>query len=70
VRVIRDFAARPQAERDGLLDDTWCGACAAADLGMTDPGEYEEGGRVFIEGRCRRCGGRVVNEVVERPPDR
>ena len=69
MRSGRNFDARPAAEREYMLENTWCGVCRAADLGMIEPREYEEGGQVFLEGRCRRCGGRVVSELTERRVD-
>jgi hypothetical protein len=69
VRVPRNFAARPELDRLSMLEATWCGACAQADLGMSDPEEYEEDGRVFLAARCRRCGGAIVTELLERRCD-
>ena len=64
-RRERRFEARSPAEREWVLGHTWCPHCEEADLGMTDPAEYEDGGRVYVEGRCRRCGGRVVTAITE-----
>ncbi len=66
MRIAKDFPVRDEVEREFALDSTWCGACGAADLGMTDPYEYEDDGRVYVEGRCRACGGVVRNELVEK----
>jgi hypothetical protein len=49
-----------------MLENTWCDKCQAADLGMTEPVEYENDGAVFVEGKCVRCASRVVSEVHER----
>jgi len=49
-----------------MLQNTWCDACAEADLGMDAAHEYEEDGRVYVEGRCRKCRRTVCSEVVER----
>lgn len=62
-RTERDFSARPALEREWMLEHTWCDACAAADLGMDAPREYEEDGCVYVEGQCRRCRRRVCSRV-------
>ena len=49
-----------------MLDNTWCDTCEAADLGMTEPTEYEESGRTFIEGKCKGCGTIIRNELSEK----
>ena len=64
-RIPRSFADRSEVERFLFLQDTWCEHCDAADLGLVDPQEYEEDGRIFIEGRCRKCGQRVVSQIEE-----
>jgi len=64
-RIERDFQARPQAEQQWMLDNTWCDACAEADLGMRDVREFVADGVVFVEGSCRKCGAQVRSEVVE-----
>ncbi len=64
-RISRRFEDRPQDEQRDFLSMTWCQSCYQADLGMTDPIEYEWHGRVFVEGRCVQCGERVATEIVE-----
>ena len=64
-RINRDFQARPTAEREGLLEDTWCNSCGKADLGMDSPREYEENGRIYVEGMCRNCRCAVWSEIIE-----
>jgi len=49
-----------------MLQNTWCDTCAEADLGMDAPREYEEDGRVYVEGQCRKCRRGVRSEIVER----
>jgi hypothetical protein len=66
MKTPRDFSARSQIEQDSLRSDTWCDKCDQADLGLSDPKEYEEEGRIFVEGRCRKCGGTVRTEVIEQ----
>jgi hypothetical protein len=34
-------------------------------LGLTDPQEYSEDGRVFVQGKCKVCGNLVVSEILE-----
>ena len=34
-RRERPFEARPPAEREWMLDNTWCPGCGEADLGMS-----------------------------------
>lgn len=65
-RTKRNFAVRSAREREWILQNTWCDGCAEADLGMDAPREYEENGRVYVEGQCRKCRRRVRSEVVER----
>lgn len=69
MKKAREFAARPAAEQKWMLRNTWCDICGQADLGMTAPFEYEENEKVFLEGLCNRCGGTVVNEVIEHVGD-
>jgi hypothetical protein len=49
-----------------MLQNTWCDACGEADLGMNSPREYEEDGRVYVEGQCRKCGREGRSEVIEK----
>jgi len=65
-RVKHDFWARPEADHQWFLDNTWCDNCNQADLGMSDPVEFEEDGRVYIEGKCLQCGGHVISELTEK----
>ncbi len=62
-RHTREFRARPISEQYYFLEHTWCDACSTADLGMSDPQEYEEDGVVVLEGCCVKCGGRVRSEL-------
>ncbi|MDF2183149.1 hypothetical protein [Neptuniibacter sp. CAU 1671] len=64
-RIERDFFARDPEEQQAFLTQTWCDHCQAADLGMTDPIEYELKKTVFIEGRCCGCGEPVVTELTD-----
>jgi hypothetical protein len=64
IRKEQDYTLRSPVERSGFERDTWCDRCQEADLGLVEPHEYEEDGRVFIEGKCRCCGGRVVSEII------
>ena len=62
-RVKLDFEARPLADQKWLQENTWCGVCDIADLGMRDPSEYAEDGAIYVEGICRRCGSTVRSGV-------
>jgi hypothetical protein len=66
-RVTRDFRARPQEDQKWLQENTWCDTCDLADLGIPDPHEYAEGGALYVEGNCLRCGTTIRStiEVVE-----
>lgn len=63
-KTERDFYDRPLDERRWLENETWCDSCLQPDLGLVEPHEYEENGAVFIEGKCRTCGGRVASKIV------
>jgi hypothetical protein len=63
-RKERDYSLRSQVERVGFEKDTWCDKCQEADLGLIEPREFEENDRIFIEGKCLSCGGRVVSEII------
>ena len=65
-RVVRKFAGRSISEQQWLLENTWCDTCTMYDLGMIDPEEYEEDGRVFIEGVCQVCGNPIKSEIVDQ----
>lgn len=64
-RTERDFYARSEEEQQAFLAETWCNACMEADLGMVEPVEYEEQGRLYVEGKCSRCGAAVVTELID-----
>ena len=62
-KIKRDFYARSAEEQNDFLAMTWCNACMQADLGMVEPEEYELADTIFIEGKCRVCGGVVTTEL-------
>jgi hypothetical protein len=68
-RIPRDFDSRDAREKQWLIENTWCDHCNAADLGIQNPFEYEDGGHVYVEGYCRGCGSRVKSEIVENNSD-
>ena len=68
-RIDRDFNARPDSEREFMVENCWCDTCEEADLGMDAPLEYEEDGTIFVEGTCRKCGGRVWSVITEKDVD-
>jgi hypothetical protein len=63
-RSKRDFFRRSDAEQQAFLAQTWCDTCQQADLGMRDPVEYAQGKTTQIEGKCVKCGERVVTELT------
>lgn len=65
MRVQRDFYARSPSDQRSFLEETWCAQCGDCDIGMDCPVEYEESGRVYIEGRCLGCHGSVRTEITE-----
>lgn len=67
--IERDFHQRDLEEQQAFLDNTWCNACQALDLGMTEPREYELNGRVYIEGQCVQCGATVRTELADEDED-
>ena len=62
----RDFRKLNIGEQEFLIENTWCDICNKSDLGLNNPKEYEENGRVFISGDCRACGNKVVSEIIEK----
>jgi hypothetical protein len=65
MRVQRDFFSRGQPDQDFIRDNTWCDTCDEADIGLLNPVEYDEDGRVFVEGVCARCRSPIVTEIAE-----
>lgn len=64
-QTSRDFSKRPADEQEAFLTQTWCDNCMEADLGMTDPVEYEDEGLVIIEGKCKKCGSVIMTELTD-----
>jgi hypothetical protein len=64
--IKRNFSNRGVQDQDWLISNTWCDYCAKADLGLTEPVEYEEDGQIFIEGKCRCCGQPVISSISEQ----
>jgi hypothetical protein len=65
MRIPRDFFSRPGAEQEWLCSNSWCNRCKAADLGIDEPTEFAEDGRVLLEGKCRACGSACITELIE-----
>jgi hypothetical protein len=65
MRVSRDFFARNWIDQESICENTWCESCAEADIGLLDPIEYEEDGRILVEGVCAKCRSRIVSEIKE-----
>lgn len=68
-RVERDFHARTEEDQQAFLSQTWCNACMAADLGMTEPEEYEIDGVIYVEGKCAQCGATITTELADDSTD-
>jgi hypothetical protein len=66
MRTLRDFWQRDQLDQSIICDNTWCNVCKQADIGLVQPNEYEEDGRIFVEGKCARCSTLVVTELTEK----
>lgn len=64
-KIARDFYARDKEDQKAFMTQTWCNHCMAADIGMSEPNEYELNGVVFVEGKCLRCGETVVTEIAD-----
>jgi hypothetical protein len=64
-RIERNFNGRNTQDQQWLVANTWCDRCAEADLGLTDPVEYEENGQILVEGKCKRCGQQVISSINE-----
>lgn len=68
-RIERDFYARDAEDQEAFLTQTWCNECGEADLGMTDPVEYEQDGVVLVEGKCKKCGTSILTEIADDDTD-
>ena len=64
-KAVYDFYQRREEEQASLLQHTWCDQCQQADLGMTQPQEYEQQGLRLIEGLCKQCGEPVFTELSD-----
>lgn len=65
-RKNRDFYKRPTVEQELLTEGTWCNFCNEADLGLDQPIEYEQDGKIYIEGNCKKCGHRLTTEIITK----
>lgn len=65
-RISREFLLRDEWEREELLGNMWCDYCAADDLGLDNPDEYEVRGTVYLEGQCKNCGRTIVSAIAEQ----
>jgi hypothetical protein len=65
-RSNRDFLARPTGERVWILENSWCDSCNEADLGMENPVEFEQDGKIFVEGNCSQCGASIQSALEEK----
>jgi hypothetical protein len=65
MKVQRDFFARARLDQESIRENTWCDVCCEPDIGLLNPVEYGENGKVFVEGECARCRGHIVTEIIE-----
>ncbi|MDX1962290.1 MAG: hypothetical protein SFX18_04010 [Pirellulales bacterium] len=65
MKTPRNFSSRSPAEQQILTEDSWCEVCEAADLGMRDAREFEQDGKIVVEGFCRKCGSVIRNHITE-----
>jgi len=65
-RIKRNFSDRDAQDQRWIVTNTWCNYCTKADLGLTEPVEYEEAGQILVEGKCKRCGQRVISSISEQ----
>ena len=63
--IVMDFTVRPADEQEEFLSMTWCNTCQEMDLGMDEAREFKTESLWWIEGRCRRCGDKVITEIQE-----
>ena len=65
-KIPTDFRARSEKEQEIFTQVTWCDSCLMGDLGMLEPSEYRVGNRVFLEGKCSRCGSTITSEILKQ----
>ena len=53
-------------ERKVFIENTWCELCDEANLAIFNQNEYEFDGNKFILGYCRRCGTKILSEIIEK----
>jgi len=63
--INREFSERKSQDREWLLQNTWCGYCGKADLGMERPTEFEINGKIYLSGFCSICGHEIKSEIIE-----
>ncbi len=49
-----------------ILENSWCDSCNEADLGMENPVEFEQDGKIFVEGNCSQCGASIQSALEEK----
>ena len=64
-RIYRDFNLRSEEEKDWIIQNTWCSKCNKSDIGLNNPVEYQENGKIYISGKCIDCGQNILTEIVE-----
>ena len=59
--LLHDFI-----ERKVFLQNTSCELCDEANLAIFNQNEYEIDGSKFILGYCRKCGHKIMSEIIEK----
>lgn len=63
-RKILDFLERLENERLWMSNKSWCEHCQQADLGLIEIVEYIENDFHYLEGKCKKCDNKVINEIL------
>lgn len=64
-----DWYTLPESDQTWYLQETWCNTCDKADLGLSDPELYIEGGIKYIDGKCLVCGSICSSTISEHDSD-
>jgi hypothetical protein len=53
-------------ERKAFIENAWCSVCNDAKAGKFGSTEYEVYEKKFIVGYCRKCGTKIVSEIIDK----
>jgi hypothetical protein len=65
MKTILDINVLSEFERDFYLNESWCGNCGEADLGIVEPEIYIESEKKYIVGKCKVCDESTISEIIE-----